>query len=274
MPKGGNFLEQHDMQSARADIIDESEVKNDTAQDCLARANICRLLAGAFVEEPSRAYLEALRAPESISALRGLTLTFDADFLAPSLDELEEILACEYTVLFASPGGCAPTESARLTGRVQQEPCFAVRKEYRLAGFETQKGRFEVFEDQIGIELLFVAGLLDRAAGALDRDDPDTLVRIDKTIKRFWAMHLGRWARGYASLVERASQHSFYREMARLLRLFAELELTHMKLRVNDMDGGREVVPKSEISVLINPDEPVCNGCEHGQSRAGGGVVG
>ncbi len=274
MPKGGNFLEQHDMQSARAGIIDGSSDVAEVKQDCLARANIYRLLAGAFAEEPSRAYLEALRAPESISALRELTLTFDADFLAPLPDELEEVLACEYTVLFASPGGCAPTESARLTGRVQQEPCFVVRTEYRLAGFEIQKGRFEVFEDHIGVELLFVAGLLDQAAGALDRDDRDAFVRIDKTIKRFWAMHLGRWARGYASLVERASKHSFYREMARLLHLFAEAELAQMKLRVDDVDGGREVVPKSEISVLVNPDEPVCNGCEHGQSRAAGGVVG
>ena len=68
----------------------------------------------------------------------------------------------------------------------------------------------------------------------------------------------------YASLLERASEHSFYREMARLLRSFAGEELAFMALRVDDVDGGREVVPKSEISVLFNPDEPVCNACEHG----------
>lgn len=262
------------MQSARAEIVGGTNDISEAKQDCLARANIYRLLAGAFAEEPSRAYLEALRSPESTSALRELTLTFDADFLAPSLEQLEDVLACEYTALFASPGGCAPTESARLAGRVQQEPYFAVRREYQLAGFATQVGRFAIFDDHVGVELSFVAALLDRAAAALDRGDHDAYAQVTKTIKRFWATHLGRWVRGYASLVERASQHSFYREMARLLRLFAEEEVTLLELRVDDVDGGREVVPKSEISVLVNPDEPVCNGCEHGQSRAAGGGVG
>lgn len=254
------------MQTAPAANVDEYDDIAELRQECLARANIYRLLAGAFGEEPGRAYLEVLRTPETLDGLRELNLSFDSDFLAPSLDELENTLACEYTALFASPGGCAPTESARLSGRVQQEPYFAVRQEYRLAGFEMQKGRFEVFEDHLGVELSFVAVLLDRSVEALDRDDLGGFIRTKKTIKRFWATHLGRWVRGYARLVERANQHSFYREMARLLRLFAEEEIAHLKVRVDDVDGGKEVVPKSEISVLVNPDEPVCNSCEHGES--------
>jgi len=56
--------------------------------------------------------------------------------------------------------------------------------------------------------------------------------------------------------------------MARLLRELSENELARLGLRVEDADGGREVVPKSEVAVLFNPDEPVCGACEHGQQPA------
>jgi len=41
-----------------------------------------------------------------------------------------------------------------------------------------------------------------------------------------------------------------------------------MRLRVDDIDGGREVVPKSEVQVAFNPDEPVCNACVTGNDSA------
>lgn len=231
------------------------------SQEYQARANLCNLLAGAFVEEPSAAYLAALHTPEVTDALAELGVRFDADVTAVPLEELEEQLACEYTTLFLAPGGCAPVESARLTGRFQQEPYYDVRDAYQKAGYSLQAGRFEVFEDQLGVELMFVACLMERAADALERGDMIALGRAEKDLKRFWALHLGRWARGFASLVERAAMHSFYREMAKLLRAFAEDEIAALKLHVDDADQGREKVPKAEINVLVNPDELVCGAC-------------
>ena len=108
-----------------------------------ARATFYRLLAGAFHR----------RAWDRLSG--GLARTgghrrsgepwharFDADFTDADLGELEETLACEYTTLFTSPGGCPPVESARLTGRLQQEPFHAVQSFYRRCGFELENGRF------------------------------------------------------------------------------------------------------------------------------------
>jgi len=238
------------------------------ADECRARAQVFRLLAGAFAEEPSRSYVHALRQPESLAALAEAGLTFDADFLQPALEAVEDALAVEFATLLAAPGGCPPVESARLAGRYQQQPYFEVRQAYRDAGFEVQRGRFEVFDDALGIELLFVSALLDRAAQAIADGDLATRVRTEKELKRFWVQHLGRWVRGYAGLVMRATEHSFYREMAKLLRELAEDELARLGLRVEDADGGREVVPKSEVAVLFNPDEPVCGACEHGQQPA------
>jgi putative dimethyl sulfoxide reductase chaperone len=106
--------------------------------------------------------------------------------------------------------------------------------------------------------------LLERIADAQDADDSARRVQAEKSLKRFWTQHLGRWVRGYASLVIRATEHSFYREMAAMLRDLSEVELQRLALRVDDLDGGREKVPKSEVDVLVNPDEPVCGACEHG----------
>lgn len=236
-----------------------------SAEECRARAQLFRLLAGAFAEEPSRDYLQALRRPESLQALEEAGLNFDADFLQPPVGRVEDDLACEFATLLAAPGGCPPVESARLAGRYQQQPYFEVKEAYRAAGFEVQRGRFEVFDDALGVELLFVAALLERAADAQERGDPAARLRAEKDLKRFWVQHLGRWVRGYAGLVERAAEHSFYREMARLLRELAEDELARLGLRVEDADGGREEVPKSEVAVLFDPDEPVCGACESGR---------
>lgn len=252
------------MQSSYAAIVETGENAGEAAEEMRARANLYRLLAGAFIEEPGGEYLAALRSPAARDALAALGVSFDADFTDTPPDVLEEALACEYAALFTGPGSFPPVESVRLTGRFQQENCFAVREVYRRAGFAVQPGRFSLFDDQLGVELLYVAMLLERAADALVRGDDREARHLEKEIRRFWANHLGRWVRGYASLLERAAEHSFYREMARLLRGFAGEELAFMALRVDDVDGGREVVPKSEISVLFDPDEPVCNACEPG----------
>ncbi|RZI40419.1 hypothetical protein EGT07_24105 [Herbaspirillum sp. HC18] len=239
-----------------------------TAEELRARASFYQLLAGAFIEEPGADYLEAIRTPDALAALTELGVLFDEDVTGASPIELQEALAYEYAALFASPGGCPPVESARLAGRFQQEPYHAVKATYQRAGFVLHQGKFTVFEDQLGIELSFVAALLERQASALEAADLAAYARIEKDIKRFWALHLGRWVRGYASLLERVSEHSFYREIAHLVAAFADDELTLLEVRVEDADGGREVVPKAEVSVLFNADEPVCNGCEHSGSKA------
>lgn len=229
--------------------------------ECRARADMYRLLAGVFVEEPSPAFLDALRAPESLAGLSGAGLSFDPDFTLSPVDALTEELAIEYTTLFAASGGFPPVESVRLYGRFKQEPNFDTMQTYKRLGFALSPGRFEVFADQLGVELMFVAELLERCVAALEAGDTAQFRRLDKEIKRFWTQHPGRWVRGYARLVERASTHSFYREMARCLGGFATEEIEAMGLRVEDADQARLEVPKAEVRVEFDPNEPVCNGC-------------
>lgn len=238
---------------------------------CLARADLYRILAGVFVEEPAPHFLAALREPVLLQSLRDAGIAFDADFLEADLPTLAESLACEYATLFASSGGFPPIESVRLTGRFKQDPHFQVAQLYQRLGFEQVKGRFDVFPDQLGIELMFVAELLGRCADALAREDLSAYRSQDKEIKRFWALHLGRWVRGYSGLIARAANHSFYREMARFLGGFAGEEIVAMGLsHLDDLDQGQLQVPKSEIKLEFNPDEPVCGECPSGPAERDG----
>lgn len=241
--------------------IPVAEPVENTPEDLQARAGVCRLLAGVFVEEPAAEFIAALRAPEALRSLEEAGLHFDADFTGTDPAGLADALSIEYTTLFAASGGFPPVESVRLTGRYQQEPHFAVKETYRRVGFVLQKGRFFVFEDQLGVELTFVAGLLEGCATALAAGDQAECRRLERELKRFWTVHLGKWVRGYARLIERAAEHSFYREMAKLLAGFAEAEIAALRLRIDDQDKGKMVVPKSEIKVEFNPDEPVCGAC-------------
>jgi hypothetical protein len=100
---------------------------------------------------------------------------------------------------------------------------------------------------------------------ALDDGEMQLYQKLDKDIKRFWTLHLGRWVRGYSGLIERAANHSFYRGMARFLGGFAAEEIAAMGLtRLEDLDRGQLEVPKSEIKLEFNPDEPVCGECPSG----------
>lgn len=245
----------------------ETEFTNgELVAECNARAGIYRLLAGVFLEEPTAEYLNAIRSPAVMSSLLEMGVVFPDDFTAPPLAELLDTLACEYAVLYVVAGGCPPVESIRLTGRYQQQPFFEVRDFYNKNGFEISTGRFAVFEDQLGVELTFMAGMLERAAVLLDSGDQVAYTKLVKEIKRFWALHLGKWVRGYAMLLERASEHSFYREMAKLLGNFAVWELNLLGVKVDDLDGGRLKVPKAEVEYEFNPDEPVCDSCEKGRN--------
>lgn len=232
-----------------------------TVEELKARADIYRLLAGVFVEEPAPMFLDALRQPEMLRQLAEAGLRFDGDFIDAPLGSLVDHLAIEYTTLFVASGGVPPVESVRLYGRFKQEPNFETMQTYRRLGFVLQPGRHEVFSDQLGVELMFVAELLDRSAAALAGADTDAARRLEKEVKRFWVQHLGRWVRGYARLIGRLAEHSFYREMARFLGGFAEEELAALELNVEDVDQARLVVPKVDVKVEFDPNEPVCNGC-------------
>jgi TorA maturation chaperone TorD len=245
------------------------ELSNDELiAECKARANIYRLLSGAFLEEPTVEYLTAIRSPEVMASLKEMGVAFDKDFTDTPIEKLQDELAIEYSVLFVTTGGCPAIESIRLYGRFQQQSFFEVREIYQKAGFRVSGARFMIFDDQLGVELAFLAELLERSAAALAAGNQQDYEQITKEIKRFWALHPGKWVRGYSTLLARATDYSFFREMAKLLGGFAQWELDLLGVKVDDLDGGKLKVPMAEVPYEYDPNEPVCNACEKGRDNA------
>jgi len=211
-----------------------------------SRVHWYRLLAGVFAEEPQGDFLRELRGEDCLAALGDLGVNFGEDFIGCNEDTLSEELAAEYTMLFVAPGGFPPIESVRLQGGYRQSAVNETRDAYAAEGYNVQSGRFISFDDHLAVEMQFIAALLERQAEALSAGNEQEARRMEKTVKRFWMKHLGRWVRGYASLVEEAAEHSFYREMACLLGAFAEAELDAMGLNVADEDGGKMRAAKPE----------------------------
>lgn len=226
--------------------MSESMEQLTTIEALQSRAHWYRLLAGAFAEEPQSGFLRELRSENCLAALAELGVDFGEDFLGGEEQALLDDLAAEYTMLFVAPGGFPPVESVRLQGGYKQSAANETRDAYAAEGFTVQSGRFATFDDHLAVEMQFVAALLERQAEALSTGDEQEARRLEKSAKRFWIKHLGRWCRGFAQLVEEASEHSFYREMARLLDAFAVAELEVLGLDVADEDGGRLRAPKPE----------------------------
>lgn len=239
------------MSMIQAVVREEGREPGGQTEELAARAGIYRLLSGAFAEEAGREFIEALRQPSSLEAMAEAGLAFGPDFVSVPLDRLVDELACEYASLFVAPGGATPVESARLTGRMQQDSYYQVQADYKRLGFSVRQGRFATFDDHLSVELDFVANLLDRSAQAILADDETGHRRFEKEIRRFWALHLGRWARGFGGVVARATAHSFYREMARLLTMFGEDEIARLNLKVVDVDGRPPEQPKPETAGLV-----------------------
>ncbi|MCW8827950.1 MAG: molecular chaperone TorD family protein [Gammaproteobacteria bacterium] len=222
----------------------ESREQPNTIDELKSRAHWYRLLAGVFAEEPQAPFLRELRSQACIESLAEVGVSFGEDFLATDEEMLLDDLAAEYTMLFVAPGGFPPVESVRLQGGYRQSASSEVRDAYTAEGFSVQSGRFAIFDDHLAAQMQFVAALLERQAEALAAAEEQEARRLEKTVKRFWIKHLGRWCRGYAQLVEEAAEHSFYREMARLLDAFVTAELDIMGLDVADEDGGKLRAPK------------------------------
>jgi len=233
-------------QIVAVDLVGNSKIDSDP-ETMRSRAVWYRLIAGAFIEEPSKEYIEALRNLDCIDMLSEHGVSFDDDFLASDACELNEDLACEYTSLFASSGGFPPIESVRMEGGYQQQSMSDVKGDYRSEGFVVGKGKFHLFDDQLGVELEFLASLIERQADAIEKNDADEAKRLNRSIRRFWVKHPGRWVRGFGELIAEASEHSFYREMAVLLKVFADAELLLLGINMDDDDGGHYRLPKKDF---------------------------
>lgn len=183
-------------------------------------SEVLELLSSIYLCKPSRESIEnwqtALAADSSIflDDLKRVINGLDR----ASEEQLEELL-WEYTRLFIGPYRLPspPWESVYTSPKrlLMQEAAEQVLAIYREAGLAVNTP--DVLPDHIGVELNFLAVLLQETHSETDQKD----LYVDMTGK-FLAEHLLRWVPEFTRDMENAAETPFYKAVAKTTRSIIE----------------------------------------------------
>ncbi|MBI4664978.1 MAG: molecular chaperone TorD family protein [Nitrospinae bacterium] len=140
-------------------------------------------------------------------------------------DTLLDELAAEYCALFVQPGSAQPYESVYLEGRHLAPAADKVEITYQKSGFEYRKSYPNIFPDHAGIELAFIASLLDARIknikeGVLTDEDGYEMERMS-----FISAHPAKWMRDYFLKVSAQAKLKFYSAILDFAAGFIESEV-------------------------------------------------
>jgi len=138
--------------------------------------------------------------------------------------QLKEALDAEFSTLWIVPGAIPRFESVFETGMVFQAPCDKVTEIYRSEGYAFDADAEKTFSDHAGVELEFLGHLLDKQANALADNNPEEAERVQKIYMSFLCKHAGTWVPAMMNYSIQTVEHSFYRELCKLILLFMESE--------------------------------------------------
>jgi TorA maturation chaperone TorD len=191
-----------DLYGARDVALDEVEI---------ARAREYALLATLLARPPSAAVLKR------VSRLRGDATTLGAVHaaLAEAASRVDlAALEREFLDLFigVGRGELLPYASFYLTGFLNERPLARLREDLRGLEIERVDGQSEP-EDHAAVLCEIMAGLIDGPFAAA----PDAQ-------RRMFERHLAPWIGRFFADLEAAQRAEFYRHVARVGRLFIEIE--------------------------------------------------
>jgi len=203
-----------------------------------ARGFVYRLLAGAFLAEPTRDTLSALAASgmirlfpfgERSARIREGMAETDRYLSDPAsaTDAACEGLHWDYTRLFIGPDRlpAPPWESAyRTEDRLLfQAETLAVREAYLTYGFQNRNYLQEP-DDHIGLELEFMEQTCRLAAQYVQAGNMAAVTAICTDQLHFLTDHLLTWGPAFATDVAGSARTGFYRGMAQLLAGFLPVD--------------------------------------------------
>ncbi len=140
-----------------------------------------------------------------------------------------EELAVDYARIFLSAGvssGAAyPIESVYTSPEhlVMQDAWEAVCGIYRANGFGKREG-VDVHEDQLGLELDFMAVMTERALTALEKGSREALLKNLEVQKSFLESHLLNWIHHFAEDVRNCPGTDFYKAVSLVTEGFLEMD--------------------------------------------------
>ena len=179
------------------------------------------MLSSMYLCKPSREALGNWKA-----AFSGETSLF-LDELKKAIDEIDptsdaelDELLWEYTRLFIGPYKlpCPPWESVYTSPKrlMMQDAAGQVQALYAASGLAINTD--DIMPDHIGVELNFLAVLLQRAQSETGSKEEQT-ARADKLLNE----HILKWAPQFTHDMENAAESTLYRALARATRRAVEV---------------------------------------------------
>ena len=194
----------------------------DVVEELMSARSLYLLLGRVFLKEVDRDFYSLLRSQEMSRALEPLQAGLGGDGVSD--EEVLERLAVEYSALFIQPGSFPPYESIFKKGRHLAEPADQVEITYQLNGFEYRSQWASLFPDHLGLELNFVASLLDSQIKALEKGAMDDAKRLEDVRSEFMKKHLCQWGPQYMEKIAEMTRDPFYNPLVNFARAFLESE--------------------------------------------------
>lgn len=193
------------------------------AQPQDAIKNLYLFFAQLFLKEVDASLLERLRSGELRAPLEeaGMDLKFMEGDAQTALDNL----AVEYSALFVQPGSFPPFQSVAQGGRYLTPDADQVELFYQKYGFEYRKEYPKLFPDHLGLELWFIASLIEaeQKAKAANRTQDEGVYAAARA--EFLKKHVAAWAPKYFETAARMTKHPFYRPMIEFAAAFIDSEI-------------------------------------------------
>ena len=191
------------------------------------RSGLYGFLAAVFRAELTVPFLRRLREPGFAGPLLGAGVVFDESFLTGSEPTVIEELAVEYALLFVGPGKHIPPIAAyhldQERSSVHGPSTEWVREYIEQTGFAYRPEHAEL-PDHLAVELEFMQHLSGKQARALRDGDVNEARRLWDAQRTFVTGHMVEWLPIFCDEVVANATHSFYAQMATLLRKFIALE--------------------------------------------------
>ena len=194
----------------------------DALAELMSARSLYILLGRVFLKEIDKEFYSLLRSEEMIRALEPLQAGLGGD--GCSDEEVLERLAVEYSALFIQPGSFPPYESIFKKGRHLAEPADQVEIIYQLNGFDYRSQWPSLFPDHLGLEMNFVASLLDSQLKALAKGAMEEAKRLEDVRAGFMKKHLCQWGPQYMEKIAEMTSDPFYNPLVNFARSFLESE--------------------------------------------------
>ncbi len=201
-------------------------MRSDTVSNLESVKTINLFLARLFLKEVDADLLNQLRSAEMAPILKSVGV--DLSVKDTTDEEFLEQLAVEFTALFIAPGSMPPYQSVAEEGRFLADAADKAELFYQKCGYDYRKEYPKLFPDHLGIQLSFMASLIDGEVKAINENNLDTAYEIDSHRMEFFQKHLGKWHSSYFDQLLEGIKHPFYKSVTEFARAFLDEEAENM----------------------------------------------